>query len=182
MRPLQQQVKTALRPFQIWIYMALSASLSACEDWRSDQRDSNLFGESNSFIRFDFGNTVNGVARDSVVLKRSALDSFLIPVALSTPPRTADVQVRITVATIRGSMQEGTHFILRNGNDIFMPNALLQIPPGQYVRQLTFAERVQPPPGRHVVRLELKDAAPASINIGFPGSGRGRYFDLIYTE
>lgn len=174
--------KTALRPFQIWIFLALSAAFTACEDWRSDQQDDNLFAAANAFIRFDFGNTVNGVARDSAVLKRSALDSFSIPIALSAPPQTTVVQVRVAVASLGGSMQQGTHYVLRNGNDVLPPNALLQLPPGQYARLLTFAERAQPPAGRHVIRLELRDPAPASLRLGFPGSGRGRYFDLIYTE
>lgn len=156
--------------------------MASCEDWRRDQQEENLFDPANAFIRFDYGNTVNGVARDSVLLKRNGLDTIQIPVALSSPPLKTEVNVQIEGSTLAGGMREGVDYDLWVDNKILAPDRLLRIPAGRFIQYVTFTERVPAPAGRHRVRLELREVSPSSINLGFPGSARGKYFDLIYTE
>ncbi len=156
--------------------------LTTCEDWRRDQQEENLFDPANAFIRFDYGNTVNGIARDSVLLKRSTLDTLQIPVALSSPVQQTEISVRVEATSLTGGMREGIDYELRVRNNIMAADRLLRIPAGQFVQYLTFAERIPAPAGRQRVRLELREVSPASIHLGFPGSGRGKYVDLIYTE
>ena len=156
--------------------------MASCEDFRKDQREENLFNTSNAFIRFDFGNTVNGIAKDSVVLKRTVLDTINIPVALSSAPLQTDVSVRMVASALAGSMKEGTDYELRNNSATLPPDKLLRIPPGQFVQYLTFAERAPAPTGKQRIRLELIEVSPSYIHLGFPGSSRGKYFDLIYTD
>lgn len=156
--------------------------MASCEDWRIDQQEENLFDPANAFIRFDYGNTVNGVARDSVLLKRNALDTLQIPIALSSPPQQTEISVSVEATSLTGGMREGIDYELWTSNKILPPDRLIRIPPGQFVQYLTFTERTHAPAGRHRVRLELKEVSPSFIHLGFPGSSRGKYFDLIYTE
>ena len=154
----------------------------SCADWRRDQQEENLFDPANAFIRFDFGNTVGGIARDSILLKRTALDTVRIPVALSSPPLQNEVSVKIYAVSLTGSMREGIDYELYSNSKVLPPDKLLRIPAGQFVQYLTFAERVHGPAGKQRVRLELREVSPASLHLGFPGSGRGKYFDLIYAD
>lgn len=170
-----------MRKFLILGCFALLLGAS-CEDWRPDQRDDNLFDPANAFIRFDFGNTVNGVAKDSVLLKRSGLDSILIPVALSAPVQRQEVSVRLEVKALTGAMSEGVHFELRLGSAPLPVDKIVRLAPGQFVQMLTFKELRLPDAGPQRLRLELTEVSPASIYLGFPGSGRGRFFDLVYTN
>lgn len=178
----RDQSEYVLRPFQFLVFLACFVILTACEDWRKDQQEENLFDPANAFIRFDYGNTVNGVAKDSILLKRTTLDTLQIPVALSSSAQQTEVSVRIEATALTGGMREGMDYELRVRNNTLAADRLLRIPAGQFVQYLIFAERTPAPAGRQRVRLELREVSPSSIHLGFPGSGRGKYIDLIYTE
>lgn len=156
--------------------------LAACEDFRRDQRDDNLFNPADAFIRFDYNNAVNSIAKDSVLLLRSRLDSVVIPVALSAAPQQNEVTVLLSLQTTQGDIAEGAHFELHTPAGPLPADKRLRIAPGRFVQCLIFKERALPADGPQRLRLELVDVSPDFIHLGFPGSGRGRFFDLIYTQ
>ena len=159
------------------LYLLLTAVsvFSAC----TDQQEDNLFDPNNTFVRFDYNNAVNSIAQDSVLLKRGVADSLVIPVALSSAPRTDSVSLTMEVISLSGEFVEQVHFVI---DSTHTNQQQLIYPPGQYVRFVHFREISEPLAGRHHIRLMLNQVHPDNIHLGFPGSGRGKIFDLIYVN
>jgi hypothetical protein len=160
------------------LILAAASVFSAC----TDQQEVNLFDPTNTFVRFDYNNTVNNIAQDSMLLKRGVADSLLIPVALSSAPRSDSVILTMSVNNLSGNFTEQVHFDIQLLDPTHANYRQLIYPPGQYVRFVHFREISEPVEGRHHIRLMLNQVHPDNIHLGFPGSGRGKTFDLIYVH
>jgi hypothetical protein len=147
-----------------------------------DQQENNLFDPANTFIRFDYNNAVNSIAKDSILLKRGVLDSLVIPIALSSAPRQDSVLITLEINALTGTFTEQVHFDISPSPSPANGNIQWSFFPGQYVHYLHFREIAEPPAGLHRVRLELTRIHPEQIHLGFPGSGRGKTFDVIYAQ
>ena len=155
----------------------LLLATTACEDPRPNQREDNIFDPANSFVRFNYDNTINTPAEDSVFLSRLELDTVEVPVALSAPPQETEVLLSFALTT-EGDLTEGIHFDLLGENGEPLDDGRIVLPPGKFDFFITYFEKDTLPPGRHRVILELESASP-DFHLGFPGSGRGRRFDII---
>jgi len=153
------------------------SALWACKDPRPDQSNNNLFDPNNAFVRFNFGNTVNGTAQDSVLIRQEAgTERLRIPVALSSPPLSQALVLRFELQ-ISGAIAEGEDFVLlENGQTI--ENRSLRIAPGQFDTFLDY-QALRPAATTATVQLRLIEATPNNIRLGFPGSGRGTVFTII---
>ena len=161
----------------IVLVYALIFSALACEDPRPTQRENNIFDPDHSFVRFNYDNTVNTPAKDSVFLSRLELDTIEVPVALSAPPQEPEVIISLALTT-EGDIAEGIHFELLGEIGEPLNDGRIVLPPGAFDFFITYFEKDTLPPGRHRVILEIESVSP-DFHLGFPGSGRGSRFDLI---
>ncbi len=155
---------------------------TGCEDPRPTQREDNIFDPENAFIRFNYDNQVNEPAKDSVVLSATAPEdsALVIPVALSAAPQPEAVQVRLE-AEVPDSLGLGTLFTINGEDGESALGRNLAIPPGSFDYELIYNRLdTLPAPGR--LQLRLESITPDFIHLGFPGSGRGRTFELIFQE
>jgi hypothetical protein len=155
---------------------------SGCEDPRPTQREDNTFHPDNAFIRFNYDNQVNEPAKDSVVLSATAAEDSLlvIPIALSAAPQTEDVLVMVEYEA-PDSLILGTHWALAGEDGESALGRNLVLPPGTFDYELTF-ERLDTLPVPSRIQLRLEQVSPDFIHLGFPGSERGRTFELIFQE
>lgn len=170
-----------MRRTAIFMGMVLFSLLS-CEDPRPTQREDNIFDPENAFIRFNYDNQVNTPAKDSVELSATAAEDSLliIPIALSAAPQTEEVLVLLEYEA-PDSLALGTHWTLtgEDGESAFGRNLI--IPPGSFDYELSF-ERLDTLPAPSRIQLRLEQVSPDFIHLGFPGSERGRTFELIFQE
>lgn len=162
--------------------LAIALVLSGCDDPRPTQREGNLFDPDNAFIRFNFDNQVNEPAKDSVVLSgSSAADTLLvIPVALSAAPQEEEVLFSLAVAA-PDSLAPGLFYTLTGEDGEAVMGRNLRLPPGTFDYEIIF-HRADTLPLSGRATLELERVSPDFIHLGFPGSGRGRTFELIFKD
>jgi hypothetical protein len=165
------------------IFMGIALlSLLSCEDPRPTQREDNIFDPGNAFIRFNYDNQVNEPAKDSVELSATAAEDSLliIPIALSAAPQMEDVLVMVTYEA-PDSLILGMHWALtgEDGESALGRNLILS--PGSFDYELSF-ERLDTLPAPSRIQLRLEQVSPDFIHLGFPGSERGRTFELIFQE
>ncbi len=160
------------------IYLVVIILVAACEDPRNDQRDDNVFDPANSFVRFNYRNTLNGPAADTAVLGRDTLSILELPLAVSAPPQTQPVHIDFTLQT-QGNLIEGANFELRDEDGQTLTARGLTLPPGDldYTITLALTDTLAAPGGSAV--LELVSVEPG-LKLGFPGSGRGKVFTAKY--
>ncbi|TXB62943.1 hypothetical protein [Phaeodactylibacter luteus] len=162
--------------------LAIALALSGCEDPRPTQREGNLFDPDNAFIRFNYDNQVNEPAKDSVVLSRSSAEDTLlaIPVALSAAPQEEEVLFSLSV-TAPDSLAPGLFYTLAGEDGEAVIGRNLSLPPGTFDYEITF-HRADTLPLSGRATLQLERVSPDFIHLGFPGSGRGRTFELIFKD
>lgn len=166
-------------PRAVWktylpIYCAAGLLLvGACADPRED----NLFDAADSFVRFNYDNTVTEPARDTVTLDRTATDTLRLPIALSAPPQPEAVRIDFSVTTT-GPLQRGTDFAILGEDDRPLSDDWVNLVPGdfEYLLRIYLAEPLTEPA---TLTLEITATNPDFL-LGFPGSGRGRIFKISY--
>lgn len=143
----------------------------------ADPREDNLFDAANSFVRFDYGNTVTDPAQDTVTLDRNTTDTLRLPIALSAPPQPEAVGIDFAVATT-GPLQRGTTFTLLGEDDRPLDEDRVRLEPGDfdYVLGIVLTEALPEPA---TLTLEITGTDPDFL-LGFPGSGRSRIFKISY--
>jgi hypothetical protein len=159
--------------FTRWLLLAVVIILADCADPRED----NLFDTANSFVRFNYDNTVTDPARDAVTLDRDFADPLYLPLALSAPPQPQPVRIDFT-ATGSDGLTRGTDFVLLAESGAVLTENQVQLEPGDfdYVFGVTLTGALAAPA---TLTLELTGTEPDFL-LGFPGSGRGRIFTINF--
>lgn len=161
----------------IYTLFVLYLLATACQDPRKDQRDDNIFDPANAFVRFDYENQLIGTAQDTVSIAPDRSADLLIPVALSAPAQSNDVRLRFRVRASSG-LVAGTHYELLNELGESFSETLIVLPPGDFDHTLIYRPLATAPNSGESLTLELTEVDPNTINLGFPGSGRGSTFEI----
>ena len=147
--------------------------------WAScaDPREDNLFDAANSFVRFNYDNSVTNPAQDTVTLDRTTSDTLRLPIALSAPPQPEPVRIDFSVTTT-GPLQRGTDYAIQGEDDRPLSEDRVNLAPGDfdYVLKVYLIEPLAEPA---TLTLEITGTDPDFL-LGFPGSGRGRIFKINY--
>ncbi len=166
-----------------FLLLLLPLLMAACEDPRPTQREGNIFDPENAFLRFNYENTVTEPALDSLAFDLSEVvdTTVVIPIALSAAPQEEAVLFRLE-REVSGSLQAGQNFELlgEDGEDPFEKN--ISLAPGVYDYELRFQQLDSVPAPGGQIRLRLVEVVPDFIKLGFPGSGRGQEFTIIYRD
>ncbi len=105
---------------------------------------------------------------------------MIIPIALSAAPQMEDVLVMVTYEAPE-SLILGMHWALTGEDGESALGRNLILPPGTFEYELSF-ERLDTLPAPSRILLRLEQVSPDFIHLGFPGSERGRTFELIFQE
>jgi len=151
--------------------IGLIMAFAGCTDFRTDERDKNLFDVNNSFVRFDFDNELRGQAKDSVVVSNVSGQTLVLPIALSAPRISEGVRLQWSWDS---DLERGIDWELENStgeaidSEIFLEEGRFEV-----FMRFTLLREIDTPAN---IRLELTQVMPEFIKLGFPGSGRGRHF------
>ncbi len=165
-------------------FALIMLNLWACKDFRADQRDLNVFDPANSFVRFDYKSTLTAPARDTAhVFVQSPLE-IQIPVALSASPQSQAVVLTFQLHT-QSNLGEAVNYEIRNAAGVASGDRRIFLEAGSFDSFITFKLLAPPPPsptGQHLLKIELIDISIPNVSLGFPGSGRGRIFEVFIFD